>query len=267
MTVDWEPAVDNVGVVAYEILRGDAYGPIVGAAPIAVCSTTAYTLTNLQPYTLYYLYLRAVDAAGNRSVARHLVGLRTLDDQPPSPPTNIRVTNNSSTQVILAWDTAQDNGEVVIYELYIDGQLYKKGPDYEWVYVEDLEPMKTYRVSIIAIDSDGNRSQPSPEIEVSTVDTDPPEFVGEIRVVAQTSTSVTFAWDPATDNVGVTEYRIYDDFGPRHVLLGATSDTTYTISGLNPQDALLTVFIFVYDAAGNESPNYASGHITVVLNP
>ncbi|NNJ12693.1 fibronectin type III domain-containing protein [Chloroflexales bacterium ZM16-3] len=263
----WEPATDNVGVVGYEISLGGAYGPTEGAAPIAVTASTAYTFTNLVSFTVYHFYLRAVDAAGNRSIALDAGVVRMLDDQPPSPPTNIRVTHNSSTQLILAWDAAQDNGEVAIYELYIDGQLYEKGPDHEWVYVENLEPLKTYRVSIIAIDSDGNRSPPSPEIEVSTVDTDPPEFVGEIRVVAQTSTSVTFAWDPATDNVGVTEYRIYDDVGPRRVLLGATRDTTYTISGLSPQDVLLTVFIFVYDAAGNESPEYASGHTTVVLNP
>ncbi|MEI0737602.1 fibronectin type III domain-containing protein [Paenibacillus sp. JTLBN-2024] len=67
-----------------------------------------------------------------------------------------------------------------------------------------------------------------------------------------TSSSVSLSWNAATDNVGVTGYRIYkglrlpDPFPERSL--------NYTVTGLNP-DTAYTFTVRAIDAAGNESAN------------
>ncbi|WP_203909496.1 hypothetical protein [Rhizocola hellebori] len=44
-------------------------------------------------------------------------------------------------------------------------------------------------------------------------DTTPPTTPGNFRLTAATATSVTLAWNPSTDNVGVTAHFLTDNFG------------------------------------------------------
>ncbi|WP_161971674.1 GEVED domain-containing protein [Flavobacterium silvisoli] len=63
-----------------------------------------------------------------------------------------------------------------------------------------------------------------------------------------TQTTTNLSWSGATDNVGVTGYEVYKDA----VLLGSTTSTTYTVSGLTAS----TTYVFTVkakDAAGNVS--------------
>jgi choice-of-anchor A domain-containing protein len=60
-TLAWDTATDNVGVVQYEIYSGTEV--------LEIATATTSTLTSLLPGTTYTLTLRAMDEAGNRSVA------------------------------------------------------------------------------------------------------------------------------------------------------------------------------------------------------
>jgi hypothetical protein len=64
----------------------------------------------------------------------------------------------------------------------------------------------------------------------------------------KTQTSLGLRWEPATDNVGVTGYRIYRN----GTLVATTTQTSYTISGLTCGTSY-TVGLTAIDAAGNES--------------
>jgi chitodextrinase len=63
-----------------------------------------------------------------------------------------------------------------------------------------------------------------------------------------TQTSIGLRWDASSDNVGVTGYRIYRN----GTLVGTTTNTSYTVSGLSCGTSY-TIALAAVDAAGNES--------------
>ena len=69
MNLSWGAATDNVGVTGYEILRD-------GHAIATVGAVTSYADTTVSPLTHYDYYVKAIDAAGNRSVAEQHGGCR-----------------------------------------------------------------------------------------------------------------------------------------------------------------------------------------------
>jgi acid phosphatase type 7 len=82
----------------------------------------------------------------------------------------------------------------------------------------------------------------------STSDTTPPTAPTALTKTASTTTSVSLSWTASTDNVGVTGYNVYRD----GVLLGSTSTTSYTASGLTCGTSY-TFAVEAKDAAGNVS--------------
>lgn len=69
----------------------------------------------------------------------------------------------------------------------------------------------------------GNEPPPPPP-----ADTTPPSAVSNLRETGDTQTSVTLAWDAATDNVGVINYHTQKNLAPS----GNTAGLTHTITGL-----------------------------------
>ncbi|UFJ43309.1 lytic polysaccharide monooxygenase [Brevibacillus humidisoli] len=67
--------------------------------------------------------------------------------------------------------------------------------------------------------------------------------------LSQTSASIAFSWDAATAPNGVKAYEVYRDAQ----LIGTTSETTYTDTGLTPQTSY-TYTVRTVDVAGNTSP-------------
>jgi chitodextrinase len=78
-------------------------------------------------------------------------------------------------------------------------------------------------------------------------DTQPPSVPTNLRSPLQARTSVALAWDAATDDRGVSGYRVYGPGPPVDV-----ADTSHAWTGLDP----ITSYAFqvsAFDAAGNES--------------
>ncbi|MEV4392919.1 glycosyl hydrolase family 8 [Nonomuraea sp. NPDC049607] len=91
-------------------------------------------------------------------------------------------------------------------------------------------------------------------------DTTPPSVPGNLRATGTTSTSVSLAWDAATDDVGVTGYLVYRG----STLVTTVAGTTYTDTGLTPATAY-GYTVKARDAAGNQSA--ASGGVTATTQP
>ncbi|MEV3853776.1 cellulose binding domain-containing protein [Streptomyces sp. NPDC050095] len=91
-------------------------------------------------------------------------------------------------------------------------------------------------------------------------DTTPPTAPRNLRSTAASSSSATLAWDPATDDVGVTSYDVYRG-GTR---VGSTGGTTYTDTGLTASTAY-SYTVRALDAAGNASP--PAGPVSVTTAP
>jgi chitodextrinase len=79
-------------------------------------------------------------------------------------------------------------------------------------------------------------------------DTTPPSPVSGLQVSATTQTSVTYAWNPATDNVAVSGYNMLRG----GIMVGSTSALSYTYNGLICGTAY-TFAVQTYDSSGNTS--------------
>ncbi|RJG21913.1 chitinase [Paenibacillus thiaminolyticus] len=88
-------------------------------------------------------------------------------------------------------------------------------------------------------------------------DNEPPGAPTDLRLIGKTATSVSLAWSPATDNIGVTGYEVYRD----QTLATATSATSAIVTGLAPETAY-SFSVKAKDAAGNVSPPSAALNVT-----
>jgi cellulose binding protein with CBM2 domain/fibronectin type III domain protein len=80
-------------------------------------------------------------------------------------------------------------------------------------------------------------------------DTTPPSAVTGLSAGSVTASSVALRWNPATDDVGVDHYAIYDGSD----LVATTTLTSTRVTGLAPASAH-TFTVRALDAAGNVSP-------------
>ncbi|MER8041290.1 discoidin domain-containing protein [Streptomyces sp. NPDC094032] len=87
-------------------------------------------------------------------------------------------------------------------------------------------------------------------------DTTPPGAPTGLRATGTTASSVSLAWDAATDDVGVTGYDVYRN----GTLVGSATSTAYTDTGLAASTAY-GYTVKARDAAGNVSP--VSGTLSV----
>ncbi|WP_371668160.1 carbohydrate binding domain-containing protein [Streptomyces sp. NBC_00289] len=117
------------------------------------------------------------------------------------------------------------------------------------VYVHGWYAQGTYHADDISLDGPGGGGS----------DSQAPTAPASLRSTAKTSSSVSLAWNAATDNVGVTAYDIYS--GSNQVL--SVSGTTATVGGLSSSTAY-TFTVKARDAAGNTSP--ASNSVAVTTD-
>jgi len=91
-----------------------------------------------------------------------------------------------------------------------------------------------------------------PNVDRLTVSTggegEPPTVPGNPRVTSTTPSTISLAWDPSTDNVGVVGYRVREG----NTVVASPTVNSATVSGLSP-GSTHTYTITAHDAAGNES--------------
>jgi beta-glucosidase len=97
----------------------------------------------------------------------------------------------------------------------------------------------------------------APILPGQSLDIGAPSQPGPLVLEELTSTSISFSWAASTDNIAVTEYKVFD--GSRPVKEG-TDETSFTMDGLTPGTSH-SYTVIAFDAAGNESP--PSGSLTV----
>ncbi|WOX14207.1 discoidin domain-containing protein [Streptomyces sp. N50] len=95
-------------------------------------------------------------------------------------------------------------------------------------------------------------------------DTTPPAAPGGLTATGHTSDSVSLSWNTATDNVGVSGYRVLRVSGSTSTQVGTTGSTSFTVTGLGASTAY-AFDVVAYDAAGNVSQ--PSNQVTVTTDP
>ncbi|MCS7460764.1 S-layer homology domain-containing protein [Paenibacillus doosanensis] len=165
----------------------------------------------------------------------------------------------TQTSMRLSWPTATDNVGVIGYRIFMNGaeRMTVSGSVYETI-IDGLSADTTYTFRVTAYDTAGNESAPGLSIKVTTLPKQPEPDIetptwsedSELIVSSVTRTSVQLSWPKATDNVGVTGYRIYMN-GTEHMTVSGSIYGT-SIDSLSA-NTMYTFKVTAYDAAGNES--------------
>ncbi len=247
--LNWTDSTDNVGVLGYQIYRD--------GTPLATVANNRYLdTTATQTYHVYSV--AAYDVSGNTS-ATSTGQFAPLDNTPPTAPATLQATAVSSTQVNLNWSASTDNLAVAQYQIYrgtsstslnlIAVQITATN----WSDTQII-PGKTFYYAVRALDAAYNASGLSPVASVAVpADTTPPSVPSGVTAQANSSTSVTVAWNASTDNWKMGGYRIYRGLSPTSMkLVGGTSSTSYTDTTTKARTTYYYA-VAAFDAFGNLS--------------
>ena len=261
--LSWSGASDNLGVTGYQIFRNGSSTPVasVGASP------TSYSDTGLTANTTYSYTVKAVDASGNTSVASPSASATTPDTTAPTPPTSVTATAVSETQINLSWSGANDNVGVTGYRIFRNGgatPIATVGASPTTYSNTGLSAGTTYSYTVKAVDAAGNLSAASSTATATTLDTTPPLPPTTVTATAVSDSQINIAWSGASDNVGVTGYRIFRNGGTTPIATVGPSPTSYSNTSLSAATTY-SYTIKAVDAAGNVSNASTAASATTPL--
>ena len=273
INLSWAAATDNVGVTGYRVERCQGAGCST-FVQIATPATTSYSDPGRAAATSYSYRVKAVDAASNVSVNYSNVASATTpaapDTTPPGTVTGLSATAVSATQINLSWAAATDNVGVTGYRVE---RCQGAGCS---TFVQIATPATTsysdpgraaatsYSYRVKAVDAASNVSVNYSNVASATTpaapDTTPPGTVTGLSATAVSATQINLSWAAATDNVGVTGYRVERCRGggcTNFVQIATPATTSFSDQGL----AAFTRYRYrvkAVDAAGNVSVNYSN---------
>jgi hypothetical protein len=164
----------------------------------------------------------------------------------PSTPGNPQVVATGTNTARFSWSASTDNRGVTGYRVSRNGTVL--GTVSTLLYNDaGLTPGSSYTYSVVALDAAGNTSGAATKAWTQpTQDTTAPTTPASLRVTSLTKAKANFAWNAATDNVGVVGYRVYRN----GALVATVTGTTWTDGR---QRTASTYYVMAYDAAGNVS--------------
>jgi chitodextrinase len=149
-TVSWSPSTDNKAVAGYYV--------VVDGARRATSLGTSAVVTGLNPGVTSNVQVQAFDVKVNVSaLSTGVPGTTLTDSQPPSAPTNLRVLNGSTSELVLGWNASTDNGTVSDYQVFADGALLGTTAVLSLAH-SGLAPGSQHTYQVKARDAGGNES-------------------------------------------------------------------------------------------------------------
>ncbi|MBO1101058.1 fibronectin type III domain-containing protein [Enterococcus hirae] len=222
ISLSWEAATDNVGVMGYLVYRDNQLIQTVTGADLA------YTDNGLMEDTTYTYEVRAVDQAGNVSVASNAVTARTImaSSSPPAAPLNLRIDDVTTNSVSLSWEEAIDDVGVTGYHVYRDDQLVQTLSGTDLTYIDTgLMEDTTYTYKIRAVDQAGNLSEASNAVKARTkmtIEVSRPLPPTKLRSARVTEHEVALTWDAPNESKEIMSYQVYRN----NVLVGEVAGET-----------------------------------------
>ncbi len=226
--LSWLAATDDVSAasnITYRVYQGTTRGG-EGTTPVATTSAgqTTMSIGGLAPKTAYFFIVRAVDQAGNQDHNSVEESATTFPDT--TPPTFAGVTgliSTSPTTLTASWTTANDDvtpAVSIVYLPYIatsaggenlTAAVTPTSPGATSYTFTGLVPDKTYYVIVRAEDAAGNVDRNTNELNFATQqDVTPPTFAGASQVTGATDSTLTVAWNAATDAITPPAQIAYD---------------------------------------------------------
>lgn len=161
--LSWKPAIDNVGVKEYQVLRnGELINTVMG---------TSVVDKKLSSNTEYMYTVKAVDAAGNISRESEALVIKTTEEKPDTEaPTQPKV-GTTTNSIDLMWSRSEDNTDVnhYIVSREVRDVMKEIGTANTTSFMDkDLQANTKYKYVASAVDTAGNESMKSDALTVST---------------------------------------------------------------------------------------------------
>ena len=167
----------------------------------------------------------------------------------PKAPTNLRITASSATSISLAWDASSTKSSSWWYCIQRDGLgCIRVDPPKTTFTFPNLWPGTTFNYSVVAIDSNGNRSAPSNTDTYTTPPDTTPPSAPTLSVTGLWPTRVALAWTRSTDNTSQVFVSLVVDGSPS--FSGALGYLSFTVLRLAPESTH-TFQVSVRDFFGN----------------
>jgi chitodextrinase len=257
-------ASDNVSVSKVQVnVDGGSY-QLAGGTTSWSYSLDTKSLSN-GSHTINAL---ATDSSNNAANASVIINVNnpTADTTPPTAPSNLTSTAQTTSSISLSWNASTDNVGVVQYDVYRNstkiGSVTGNSPPTSYSDI-GLGNGTSYSYYVVALDAAGNVSAPSNTLAVSTTspDTTKPNVSISAPTSAATVAGQTAIAGTASDNAALTSVTLQIDNGAIITPSGTTSwsynwDTTFYANGSHTITATAT------DTSGNTN----SASITVTVN-
>jgi fibronectin type 3 domain-containing protein len=256
----------------YRVYRGTSPAPSIKVdSTSGGIGDTSKTFTGLTNGTRYYFRVTAVDSVGIGSGYSNEANATAADRIAPTAPQNTAVTDSSSKTVTLKW-RKNTEADFLRYRIY---RGTSPGPtsQVDSTLGGNSDTIKTftgltngtrYYFKVTAIDSTGNQSAYSNEVNAVPADRIPPAVPTKLVLVDTSSTKVGIKWSKNTEP-DFMRYRIYRATSPNPTTkvdstTAGVSDTSKTFTGLT-NGTRYYLRVTAVDSAGNESPysNEVSG--------
>ena len=170
------------------------------------------------------------------------------DNQAPTVPTNVSLSNITTASINVSWTAATDNVAVTKYEVYTNGNLHGETNTTNYT-ATGLNSNTTYAITVSAKDIANNQSAQSTAVNGTTLsDSTPPSVPTNLSVSNETGTGFKVNWTPSTDDTAVVGYDIFVD----STLKGSSETTSYTVSGLTISTTY-SITVLAKDSANNTS--------------
>ncbi len=158
--LSWTAATDNVAVSSYDVF--------VNGNLFTNTTNTSLAINQLNSDTNYNFTVLAKDIVNNISSESVALSSSTLKDtEPPSIPTNIVISNETTTSFVVSWDASTDNTAVTVYNVFFNDT--KIATVSETMYtITNLSTATSYSVQISAKDKADNVSDLSDSITATT---------------------------------------------------------------------------------------------------
>ncbi|MEV4411321.1 glycosyl hydrolase family 18 protein [Catellatospora sp. NPDC049609] len=184
-------------------------------------------------------------------------------DRAPGTPTGLAVTGRTTRTVSLSWTASVPTDfPIAGYDVLSGGTVVATATTASAV-VTGLTPNTGYTFAVRARDTRGNLSAASATVAATTSnpadDTTAPTVPGNLRATARSATSVTLAWNAATDANGIAGYDVYTGATLRASVTGLSA----VVGGLSPMTAY-TFTVRARDTYDNVSA--ASNAVTVTTD-
>ena len=185
------------------------------------------------------------------------------DTQKPMPPSGLTAVPAAG-EVALNWNAATDNVGVTGYQVFRGSTPIATLGGNVTSYTDTALAAGGYSYTVRAVDAAGLVSDPSNTATAVVPDTTKPTSPGSLSATGSAG-QVALAWQPSTDNVGVTGYEVYR--GTTVVATVGPSTNSYTETGLAPGTYHYSVRAF--DAAGlfSDPSNVADATVPDVDEP